>query len=40
MSNILQHEYHRISDRIVWNVIGTHLPRLKIALLEMRHENA
>lgn len=35
MGNVLRHEYHRVSDRIVWNVISAHLPTLKAALLKL-----
>lgn len=35
MGNILRHEYHRISDRIVWNAICEHLPPLRRALLTL-----
>lgn len=40
MGNVLRHEYHRVSDRIIWNVIGAHLPRLKAALSNMRDRGA
>jgi uncharacterized protein with HEPN domain len=33
IGNILRHEYHRISDGIVWNVVKQHLPRLRTAVL-------
>ncbi len=29
IGNILRHEYHRVSDRIIWNVLTHHMPRLK-----------
>ena len=29
IGNILRHEYHRVSDKIVWNVAQTHLPPLR-----------
>ena len=32
ISNVLRHEYHRVSDTIVWNVVDTHLPPLKRAV--------
>jgi uncharacterized protein with HEPN domain len=32
IGNVLRHEYHRISDRVVWNVIEQHLPPLKAAI--------
>ena len=37
MGNQLRHAYDQIDDRIVWNVVSGHLPRLKadaIAALE------
>ena len=32
IGNILRHEYHRVSDRLVWNVVKVHLPPLKAAI--------
>lgn len=32
IGNILRHEYHRISDVVVWNVVQEHLARLKAAV--------
>jgi len=32
IGNVLRHEYHRISDTIVWNVVTEYLPPLKIAV--------
>jgi uncharacterized protein with HEPN domain len=32
MGNVLRHEYHRVSDMIVWNVVIEHLPPLKRAI--------
>ncbi|MBV9570386.1 MAG: DUF86 domain-containing protein [Alphaproteobacteria bacterium] len=32
IGNILRHEYHRISDIVVWNVVQRHLPALKAAI--------
>jgi uncharacterized protein with HEPN domain len=32
IGNVLRHEYHRISDTIVWNVVINYLPPLKIAV--------
>jgi uncharacterized protein with HEPN domain len=33
IGNILRHEYHRISDAVVWNVVQQHLAPLKAAVL-------
>jgi uncharacterized protein with HEPN domain len=35
IGNVLRHEYHRISDRVVWNVIEQDLPLLKAAITEI-----
>jgi uncharacterized protein with HEPN domain len=32
IGNVLRHEYHRISDNVIWNVVVEHLPPLKIAV--------
>jgi uncharacterized protein with HEPN domain len=32
IGNILRHEYHTISDKIIWDVIQDELPRLKVAI--------
>jgi uncharacterized protein with HEPN domain len=32
IGNVLRHEYHRVSDKIVWNVVQTHLPPLRRAV--------
>jgi uncharacterized protein with HEPN domain len=32
IGNVLRHEYHRVSDTIVWNVVSEHLPPLRIAV--------
>jgi len=32
IGNVLRHEYHRVSDTVVWNVVQTHLPPLKTAV--------
>lgn len=37
IGNILRHEYHRISDPIVWNVAVGELPRLRLAVERMKH---
>jgi len=33
IGNVLRHEYHRVSDTIIWNVVQEHLPTLKSAIL-------
>jgi uncharacterized protein with HEPN domain len=33
IGNVLRHEYHRISDAVVWNVETEYLPSLKAAIL-------
>jgi len=33
IGNVLRHEYHRISDTVVWNVVQNHLPPLKAAVV-------
>jgi uncharacterized protein with HEPN domain len=33
IGNVLRHEYHRVSDTVVWNVVQTHLPPLKAAVV-------
>jgi uncharacterized protein with HEPN domain len=35
IGNVLRHEYHRISNRVIWNVVQQHLPALKAAVLAM-----
>jgi uncharacterized protein with HEPN domain len=35
MSNILRHEYHRVSDPVAWNVLVDYLPPLRAAVLEI-----
>ena len=32
IGNVLRHEYHRISDTVVWNVVEKYLPTLKTAV--------
>ena len=36
MGNILRHEYHRIADDVIWDVVDHDLPLLKQALLTMK----
>jgi uncharacterized protein with HEPN domain len=33
IGNVLRHEYHSISDRVVWDVVQAELPLLKTAIL-------
>ena len=33
IGNVLRHEYHRISDTVIWNVVQEYLPPLKMAVL-------
>jgi uncharacterized protein with HEPN domain len=33
IGNVLRHEYHRVSDRLIWNVVQEYLPPLKAAVL-------
>jgi uncharacterized protein with HEPN domain len=32
IGNVLRHEYHRVSDIVIWNVVQHHLPPLKAAV--------
>lgn len=32
IGNVIRHEYHSLSDPIVWNVVVNELPKLKGAL--------
>lgn len=32
IGNVLRHEYHRVADDIIWNVIVRDLPALRIAV--------
>ena len=36
VGNVLRHEYHSLSDPIIWAVVVDELPRLREALEEMR----
>jgi len=36
MGNILRHEYHRIADQVIWDVIAHDLPPLKSAMLGLQ----
>lgn len=33
IGNVLRHEYHRISDRVIWNLVQHDLPSLKAAVI-------
>ena len=35
IGNVLRHEYHRVSDVIVWNVVQRHLGPLKAAIVAL-----
>jgi len=35
IGNVLRHEYHRISDVVVWNVVQRHIPPLKAAIVAL-----
>jgi uncharacterized protein with HEPN domain len=32
IGNVLRHEYHRISDTVIWNVVQEYLPSLRAAV--------
>lgn len=36
IGNVLRHEYHGLSDMIVWNVVVDELPRLRTAVEALR----
>lgn len=38
IGNVLRHEYHRVSDTLVWNVVQEHFPRLKTAIAAIEAE--
>ncbi len=33
IGNVLRHEYHRVSDALIWNVVQDHLQPLKAAVM-------
>ena len=35
IGNVLRHEYHRISDTVIWNVVQDHLPPLRAAVVDI-----
>lgn len=39
MGNILRHEYHRIADEVIWDVIQHDRPPLKVAILELKERD-
>jgi len=36
MGNILRHEYHRISDKLIWSVVEDGLSPLKTAIISIK----
>jgi uncharacterized protein with HEPN domain len=38
IGNVLRHEYHRVSDTLIWNVVQQQLPPLKAAVLAIEAE--
>ena len=36
IGSVLRHEYHRISDKVIWTVAAERLPALKIAVEAMK----
>lgn len=32
IGNVLRHEYHRVSDTLIWNVVQEYLPPLRAAV--------
>lgn len=38
IGNILRHEYHRVSDTVIWNVVIHHLPPLRAAVVSIDAE--
>lgn len=38
IGNVLRHEYHRISDPLIWNVVQDYLLPLKIAIAAIEAE--
>jgi uncharacterized protein with HEPN domain len=35
IGNVVRHEYHRISDPVIWNAVQQYLPPLRVAVLEI-----
>ena len=38
IGNVLRHEYHRVSDSLIWNVVQDRLPPLKAAVMAIDAE--
>ena len=38
IGNVLRHEYHRVSDTLIWNVVQEYLPPLKAAIVAIEAE--
>jgi uncharacterized protein with HEPN domain len=38
IGNVLRHEYHRVSDTLIWNVVQEYLPPLKAAIAAIEAE--
>ena len=38
VGNVLRHEYHSISDRVIWNVVREHLTPLRACVETMLHD--
>jgi uncharacterized protein with HEPN domain len=38
IGNVLRHEYHRVSDTLIWNVVQEYLPQLKVAISAIEAE--
>jgi uncharacterized protein with HEPN domain len=38
IGNVLRHEYHRISDTVIWNVVKVYLPPLQAAVLAIEQD--
>jgi uncharacterized protein with HEPN domain len=35
MGNILRHEYHRLDDKVIWEVVRNELPALRASILRV-----
>jgi uncharacterized protein with HEPN domain len=38
IGNVLRHEYHRVSDTLIWNVVQEYLPPLRAAIAAIEVE--
>lgn len=38
IGNVLRHEYHRVSDTLIWNVVQEYLPPPKVAIAAIEAE--